>query len=215
MPQDHAPRARETTNAGGLARVLCAVRCCPASEAIVETAVAAAARDNAEIRLFHVLDPRAGGYDAEDVLRRLFLLARRVPGRPRLSAAVVTGAAAQEIERHVRVFGAELLVMGADAGGLDGSLAATIALATGIPVLTAPAERAWNVGDAVERTVGQPSVLCVESSRSGSLTSVDVAFAIAERLGAAVYVTECGGWSGDGWQQRAARDAEDRRAARY
>jgi nucleotide-binding universal stress UspA family protein len=104
-----------------LARVLCAVTFSPSARRVVEWSAALAGSNDAEVRLFHALpnsEELAAALsegDSERVLKKLFALARSLPGRPRISAAVTEGEAASEILRHARLVKADLIAVGMQA----------------------------------------------------------------------------------------------------
>lgn len=129
-----------------LDRILCAVTFSPSSRRVIEWAASIAALCGAELRLFHALRrdaaddaPNTEALDPEDALNRLFGLARRLPVRLRLSAAVAGGDVADEIVRHGRLLQADLIVIGRNSG--DGSmspLARRIAADARCPVMLVP-----------------------------------------------------------------------------
>ena len=109
-----------------LERVLCAVTFSPSARRVVAWAASLAGSNDAEVRLFHALPSSeelvsaTAEADSERVLKKLFALARPLPGRPRISAAVTEGDAASEILRHARLIKADLIVVGMRAE--DGSV---------------------------------------------------------------------------------------------
>jgi nucleotide-binding universal stress UspA family protein len=129
-----------------LDRILCAVTFSPSSRSVVEWAAALAACCGAELRLFHALNRLRGGEasydgapDSEDALNRLFGLARHIPGRLRLSAAVADGDVADEIVRHGRLLQADLIVLGMKAeDGTVSPLASRITADARCPVMLVP-----------------------------------------------------------------------------
>src|SRR5581483_2182969 len=125
-------------------RVLCAVTFSPSARQVVAWAASLAGAHDAdgEVRLFHTLphsDPRspvAADVDSAGVLRKLFALARHLPRRPRVSAAVTAGETVGEIVRHARLCRADVIAIGMH--GEDGnvsSLVTRLAIDAPCPVL--------------------------------------------------------------------------------
>jgi nucleotide-binding universal stress UspA family protein len=129
-----------------LDRILCAVTFSPSSRRVVEWAATLAACCGAELRLFHALSrprddepPYNDVPDSEHALNRLFGLARHIPGRLRLSAAVAHGEVADEIVRHGRLLQADLIVVGMHAqDGTISPLASRITEGARCPVMLVP-----------------------------------------------------------------------------
>lgn len=129
-----------------LDRILCAVTFSPSSRGVVEWAASLAACCGAELRLFHALNrqtddhrPDAGAPASEDALNRLFRLARHLPGRLRLSAAVADGDVADEIVRHGRLLQADVIVVGMNSeDGTISPLTRRIADGSRCPVMLVP-----------------------------------------------------------------------------
>jgi nucleotide-binding universal stress UspA family protein len=171
-------------------RVLCGVTFSPSADRVVEWTASLAGTNDGEVRLFHALqhpDEWAGATseaDSERALKKLFALARQLPGRPRISAAVTEGDAAREILRHAGLVNADLIAVGMHAH--DGSvspLVTRLAIEAPCPVLVVD-ERATpptNAGE-VDRIVVAVNFL------PASLAAADYAFALARAVGAQVTV---------------------------
>jgi len=173
-----------------IARVLCAVTFSPSARDVVAWAASLAATSDGEVRLFHAL-PAADVHaaetseaDCERVLNKLFALAHHLPGRPRISAAVMEGDAASEILRHARLVRADLIVVGMHAQ--DGSvspLVTRLAIDARCPVLVVGARSTPpTTRDGLRR------ILVAVNFLPASLAAADYAFALARAVGAAVTV---------------------------
>lgn len=121
-------------------KILCAVAFELSARTLVEWAVALATAYDAEVRLFHVLRhcDRESPDVEERLLNRLFMLARHLPGRPRVSAAVTTGDAAEEILRHAELVDADIIAVGADVHPGPRRVVLRITTDAACPVLVVP-----------------------------------------------------------------------------
>jgi len=170
-----------------ITRILCAVTFSPSARHVVEWAASLAQAYDAELRLFHVLPSTAdvvvpaSETDHERALAKLFALARHVPGRTRISAAVANGDAAGEILRHSRLVHADVVAIGMHTGNeTETSVVGTVAIDAPCPVLV------------IGRTEGLVSprptrrLLCPVDFSSASLAGADYASRLARGLGAQV-----------------------------
>ena len=147
-----------------------------------------ATRYDAELRLFHVASLDDDFHrSAEDVITSLFALARHLPGRVRVSAAVAYGDPVPDISSHARLMRADLIVLGANlqlgkAEPLPDIAAAVIAHSR-CPVLVV---RSQASRPTYERGQGFTEILCCVDFLPPSLKSVDYALALAGRAPARV-----------------------------
>jgi nucleotide-binding universal stress UspA family protein len=173
----------------GVDRILCAVTFSPSARHVVESAASLAEAYGAELRLFHILRSTEGvsaaatDTDSERTLAKLFALARHVPGRPRISAAVTSGDAADEILRHARMVQADLIAIGMHAGDQTVSpVVEKVAIHAPCPVLVVP-----RPDDRPSRPRRAPhAVLCGVDFSPASLASASHAYRLAHGLGARV-----------------------------
>jgi nucleotide-binding universal stress UspA family protein len=169
-------------------RILCPVTLSDAPQQTVDEAAILAARYDAELRLFHVASLDDDFHrSAEDVIASLFALARHLPGRVRVSAAVAYGDPVSDISIHARLMRADLIVLGAnrqlaEAGPLPDITAAVMAHSR-CPVLVVRslASRATD-----DQGQGFTDILCCVDFLPPSLKSVDCALALAGRAPARV-----------------------------
>jgi len=171
-----------------ITRILCAVTLSPSARHVVEWAASLAEAYDAELRLFHVLPSTAdvavsaSETDPERALAKLFGLARHVPGRTRISAAVANGDAAGEILRHSRLVHADVIAIGMHTGNeTETSVVGTVAIDAPCPVLV--------IGRTEGRVSPRPTprrLLCPVDFSSASLAGADYASRLARRLGAHV-----------------------------
>jgi nucleotide-binding universal stress UspA family protein len=121
--------------------------------------------------------------DSERTLAKLFTLARHVPGRPRISAAVSSGDAADEILRHARLVQADLITIGMYAGDQTVSpVVEKVAIDAPCPVFVVP-----RPDDRLSRPRRTPhAVLCGVDFSPASLASASYAYRLAHGLGARV-----------------------------
>jgi nucleotide-binding universal stress UspA family protein len=171
-----------------ITRILCAVTLSPSARHVVEWAASLAEACHAELRLFHVLPNTedvavfAPEADAEGALAKLFALARHVPGRTRISAAVAHGDAAGEILRHARLVHADVIAIGMQAGDeTETSVVGTVAIGAPCPLLV--------VGRAEGGVSPRPAprrLLCAVNFSAASLAGADYASRLARGLGAQV-----------------------------
>lgn len=186
-------------------RVLCAVTFSRSSRRVLTWAASLARLYEGEVRLFHVAPDfveraPASDADSERALKKLFALSQHLPGRPRISAAVAAGDAAEEIVRHARLLRADVIAVGMHAQ--DGSvspLIARLALDAPCPVLV------------VDETVAAPAGYCALDQivlavdfLPASLAATDYAFAFAHAAGARVTVVHV---LPEHWEGPARRDA--------
>lgn len=129
-------------------RILCAVTLSESSRRVVACAASLAGLCGGEVRLFHALPPPDGRVasvaepDPERALEKLFALARDLPGRPRISAAVTEGDAAAEILRHARLARPDLIAVGMHAQtGRMSPLVAQLVTEAPCPVLAVDGSR--------------------------------------------------------------------------
>jgi hypothetical protein len=154
---------------------------------ILEWAAALASPEQAEVRLLHAVAPAADAPQQAAVpgtpelaLDELFSLARRLPRRTRVSAAVCCGDPGEEILRHARLTGADLIAIGlmSEDGGVS-TLTCRVAGAAGIPVLAVgrhDGAHASAIGPDVKR------VFCQRGEASAGAERYACAF--ADRTGA-------------------------------
>ena len=171
-----------------ITRILCAVTLSPSARHVVEWAASLADAYEAELRLFHVLPNTedvavsASETDPERALAKLFALARHVPRRTRISAAVANGDAAAEILRHSRLVHADVIAIGMRAGeDTETSVVGTVAIDAPCPLLV--------VGRAEGGMSPRPTprrLLCQVNFSAASLTGADYASRLARGLGAQV-----------------------------
>ena len=172
--------------APSLRRVVCAVTFAPSARSVIEWAVALAAFHGAEVRLFHVLpqDKTESPEEGDRVLQKLFTLARHLPGRLRLSAAVTTGDTAAEIARHSRLLNADVIALGSGAEpGADRSLVRRVTAEASCPVLVVPG------GDALRRRPRSEAppirhIVCAVDFLPASVAALTYAGALARSMGA-------------------------------
>ncbi len=182
------PFVANTTNLA-VDRILCAVTFSPSARHIVESAASLAQAYGAELRLFHVLrsadsvSAPSAETEPERTLAKLFALARHVPGRPRISAEVSNGDAADEILRHARLVHADLIAIGMHAGDQTVSpVVRTIAIDAPCPVFVVP-----RPDDQPSRPRRAPhAVLCGVDFSPASLAGAAFAYRLARGLGARV-----------------------------
>ena len=151
------------------------------------------------------LDEHCG---SDRVLARLFGLARTLPGRVRVSAAVTDGEPAIEILRHSRVIGADLLALGMH--GRNGSMSPVIRAIIADPPCAVLAVPTFHHP---RNTPGQretPTILCCIDFRPPSLAAVGYALALARKSGAEVQVVHVLPESWDG-PHRHDKNAEEAR----
>ena len=145
---------------------------------------------------------------SERVLARLFGLARTLPGRVRVSAAVTDGEPAIEILRHARLIGADLLALGMH--GRNGNMSPVVRTIVADPSCAVLAVPTFDhLRTAPER--GQtPQILCCVDFRPPSLAAVGYALALARKIGAAVQIVHVLPESWDG-PQRHDQNADEAR----
>jgi nucleotide-binding universal stress UspA family protein len=171
-----------------ITRILCAVTLSPSARHVVEWAASLAGAYEAELRLFHVLQNTgdvtvsASDTDPERALAKLFALARHVPRRTRLSAAVANGDAAAEILRHSRLLHADVIAIGMHVGEATGiSVVGTVAIDAPCPLLVVGrAEGGMSPRSTPRR------LLCPVNFSAASLTGANYASRLARGLGAQV-----------------------------
>src|SRR5688572_26623381 len=93
-------------------QILCPINFFEGSQRTVEAASSLATTYGAELRLFHVVQNRGDGRDAEGLIASLFALTRTLPERARVSAAIAYGDPSSEIIQHARLTGSDLIVLG-------------------------------------------------------------------------------------------------------
>ena len=141
--------------------ILCAVTLSPSARHVVEWAASLAEVYEAELRLFHVLPNTedvvvsASETDPERALAKLFALARHVPRRTRISAAVANGDAAAEILRHSRLVHAAVIAIWECTTGT--SVVGTVAIDDRVPACCRPRGRRNVAAPSTPRRVRAPS----------------------------------------------------------
>lgn len=197
-------------------RILCPVTLAASARGVIDWAAHLAAVFDAEVRLFHVLEgyrsePTPGAdmfVDDERVLSKLFSLASRVPGRPRVSAAVTQGVPPDEILRHARLVRADLIAIGTSEGaGMSSLMIRDMAVDAPCPVLVVPIgpERST---ERCPRHIRQ--IVCAVNFLPASLAAVDYSFALGRKMGGCVTVVHVFSEQWEGLERRAAAVDETR-----
>jgi len=171
-------------------RVLCVVAFSPSARAIVTWAASLTGANNGELRLFHAApeaDERGSATsdaDCEHAIEKLFALTRHLPGRPRISAVVAVGDAADEILRHARLARADLIAVGMhEKDGSVSPLVTRLAIKAPCPILAVD-ERSTAPKDAD----GLNRILVAFNFLPASVAAADYAIQLADAMCAQVTI---------------------------
>jgi nucleotide-binding universal stress UspA family protein len=168
-------------------RILCPINFGDGSQRTVEGASVLAKMYNAELRLFHVVPDGTRTSDADGLIGALFDLARTLPQRTRVSAAVAFGDPSQEIIQHARLMRADLVVLGTErqSGPADvrRTLVADVVTHTGCPVLHVRPHLLPSPADAAR---GYTEIVCCVDDASGATSADAYARALARDADARV-----------------------------
>ena len=168
-------------------RILCPINFGDGSQRTVEGASVLARMYNAELRLLHVVRDGTRTCDADSLIGALFDLARTLPQRTRVSAAVAFGDPSGEIIQHARLMRADLVVLGSQRrpGPADvrGTIVADVVTHTACPVLHVRPELLPSTADAAR---GYTEIVCCVDDASGATSADAYARALAREADARV-----------------------------
>ncbi len=161
-------------------RILCPINFSDGSRRTVEGASVLARMYNAELRLFHVVPDGTRTCDADSLIGALFDLARTLPERTRVSAAVAFGDPSQEIIQHARLMRADLVVLGSErqSGPADvrRTIVADVVTHTACPVLHVRPDSLPSPADGAR---GYTEIVCCVDDASGATSADAYARALA------------------------------------